>query len=585
MGVAIVTLVAFSLYTMDYFWGVKVQASNDILSISIGNKKTIVPSQQQVYKEPKVIQTSANNYEFDLSGEKVQLGSSTKDFTPTLKFWRFGNESSVELSLIGGGRVASFTSSSVSNGIITADNQYFTLSYFAVPQKEGFNELGGIDMKMVLKRNPGLNVVTFTYNHMNADAFLQPALTVEYTAGWSDEFNCNIAVNETAVTNVATGEILAERPVHVVNSIAFYGDPEQVNNGYKTGKIGHLYRMRVTDSATIPKTTWADWGFGGGQSQITLTVPQAFLDAATYPFKIEPVGDTFGYTSAGASGGRLLNDRITGGVYAGATGTGTSISAWISAGYDSCLAKCALYDTASTANLITNSVTEELTINTTSGYELKTFNFISAPTLSAQDYRIVGWGDASGVLYSIAYDTVDGASADYATATYGASFPATQTFSSLANRKVSIYCTYTPSASLAITNDPSSKAFGIIATSSTYYADGSAPSNPVGDGDCNFTLTNSGSTCDIDAKIADFTGGVGWNIAASNPGQNEVQITIYASGTDPASGLVLSNTDQEWIDALAAGTKKWDLKMVTGSSFTDGSEKSSTLTLTATTED
>jgi len=136
-----------------------------------------------------------------------------------------------------------------------------------------------------------------------------------------------------------------------------------------------------------------------------------------------------------------------------------------------------------------------------------------------------------------------------------------------------------------IANDPSTKAFGIVAASSTYYAKGTPPGNPVADGDCIYTVTNSGDACDLDMKMADFAGGVGWNIAAGAPGSNEVKITTYYSGQDPSSGLVLANTDAEFYDGLASSaTIKWDFRMDTGT-FTDGVAKSGVLTITAVAED
>lgn len=135
-----------------------------------------------------------------------------------------------------------------------------------------------------------------------------------------------------------------------------------------------------------------------------------------------------------------------------------------------------------------------------------------------------------------------------------------------------------------ITESVTNKAFGVVAENTTYYAYGSAPSNPVVDGECTFTITNNGSACDLDMKMADFTGGVGWNIANS-VGSNEVKITAYYSGQNPASGIVLTNADQEFYDGLAvSGTIKWDFKFETGT-FTDGVAKSGVLTITAVAED
>jgi hypothetical protein len=132
-----------------------------------------------------------------------------------------------------------------------------------------------------------------------------------------------------------------------------------------------------------------------------------------------------------------------------------------------------------------------------------------------------------------------------------------------------------------ISNDPSTKAMGILTPANSYYAKGSAPSNPVVDGDCTFIVTNAGSAVDLDMKMADFTGGVGWNIDAT-PAADEVGITAYYSGQNPASGLVLTNADQEFYDSLAvSGHVHWDFKLDTGTSFTDGVAKSGVLTITA----
>ena len=77
---------------------------------------------------------------------------------------------------------------------------------------------------------------------------------------------------------------------------------------------------------------------------------------------------------------------------------------------------------------------------------------------------------------------------------------------------------FAPAAGYDISNAPSSEALGILAVNTTYYADGSAPNNPVQAGDCTFTITNNGaSAIDLDMKMADFTGGVGWNIDATPP--------------------------------------------------------------------
>lgn len=144
-----------------------------------------------------------------------------------------------------------------------------------------------------------------------------------------------------------------------------------------------------------------------------------------------------------------------------------------------------------------------------------------------------------------------------------------------------------PASLYSITNSPSSEGLGVVADSSTYYAYGSAPSNPVVDGECTFTITNAGATTfDVDMKITDFTGGTSWNIVSGSPSTNEVRVTAYYSGQNPASGLVLANTDAEFYDALAgSATIKWDFKFETGTLTDEANQHSATVTLTAVAED
>ena len=145
--------------------------------------------------------------------------------------------------------------------------------------------------------------------------------------------------------------------------------------------------------------------------------------------------------------------------------------------------------------------------------------------------------------------------------------------------KWGMVCYIAPTYSL--TNSPNSKAFGSVAASSTYYAKGLAPSNPVVDGDCTFTVTNDGGSAEkISIKAANFTGGVGWTLTSGAPGENTVRITTYKTGDDPAAGVVLTTSDQTLIASLAAAAHThWDFKFETGT-FTDGIEKTGVITLT-----
>lgn len=138
---------------------------------------------------------------------------------------------------------------------------------------------------------------------------------------------------------------------------------------------------------------------------------------------------------------------------------------------------------------------------------------------------------------------------------------------------------------LDISNAPTSKNFGIVSENSSYWSNGSAPDwgDGLNDPECFFTVTNNGSEpVNISIKATDFTGGVGWTLAGS-PGVNTVTLKAGKSGdADESDMVILTTSDQSFISGLAASDSiDWELKLETGT-FTDGVQKSSTITLTAT---
>lgn len=141
--------------------------------------------------------------------------------------------------------------------------------------------------------------------------------------------------------------------------------------------------------------------------------------------------------------------------------------------------------------------------------------------------------------------------------------------------------TQATAAGFDISNSGSNVNFGIVSTSTTYYAKGSAPNNPVVDGDCTYSVSNDGADAfKIMIHGHNFTGGVGWTLGA--PGENQARITAYYSGQNPASGVVITTSDQQFYASLGAGNHlHWDYKLETPTSVTDGVQKQTTLTLTA----
>ena len=142
--------------------------------------------------------------------------------------------------------------------------------------------------------------------------------------------------------------------------------------------------------------------------------------------------------------------------------------------------------------------------------------------------------------------------------------------------------TATPSY-VSISNAPTSEALGMLTESSTTWATGTPPADPLVDVGCTFTVTNNGSVAvNIAITATNFTGGVGWTLA-STVGLNQVVMKAGKSGdAHSAMVTVLTTGGANFISSLAAaGTKKWEFNLATGT-YNDGVAKSSTITLTAT---
>jgi len=146
-----------------------------------------------------------------------------------------------------------------------------------------------------------------------------------------------------------------------------------------------------------------------------------------------------------------------------------------------------------------------------------------------------------------------------------------------------VYVEVDYTAAADISNAPGSKDFGTVSESTSYWSNGSAPTFPLDDGECFFTVTNNSSDpVNISIEAADFGGGVGWTIAGS-PDVDTVTLKAGKSGDNAEGDMVtLTNSDQGFISDLAASDSiKWEIKLETGT-FTDGVQKTSTITLTAT---
>ncbi len=137
----------------------------------------------------------------------------------------------------------------------------------------GFN----VDIQLAFK--PTSNVFSYQFSgYQDMDFYYQPPLNIEMSSSTCTETDCGGM----------------HRPENIVGSYAVYSKTHANHilgqTNYETGKLFNIYRPQVTDANG--NKIWAILNYSNGN--LTITVPQQFLDSAKYPILIDP---TFGYTS------------------------------------------------------------------------------------------------------------------------------------------------------------------------------------------------------------------------------------------------------------------------------------------------
>lgn len=492
----------------------------------VADATPIVPVQTEPewhygYTPPVVTQKSLNNFDINFTGTKAKVAINTTQTSMSIS--AFDGECNIGLTL-----ATSLTRKSLTNGTLTgtsessvirAGNTDVEYTYKPTVPTQDFNEYGGFDLLIKFNKPPPSNSINFTYDSTNVEAYLQPPLTQ---------------------AEIAEGSI---RPDHVVNSIAFYHASKggtvtvaDANRGITTGKIGHLYRMQVTDAKGAK--TWADWGISG--SLLTLTIDQKFLDKAVYPVIISPVGDFFGWSSYGASSDTIESQMYGSRFVISADGTGVSITVGSNPSTTSKTFTCQVYDNGSgdndvEVNKIANGVTDQHTPAGT-GQAWRTATFTVAPTFtSGTSYRLLVVGKGGSGTHVVYYDAAIAGAYGYrqGSLTYP-TFPDPANVSALDEVRVSIYCTYTPSAG----NPP------------TVTTDAATDKEDT-------TATLNGTVTDDDGETIDYYGFVWDTVAdAGDPGDSDPSVPPagWEYGWKSASGNYGENPFSHAVTSLPTGT-------------------------------
>jgi len=277
---------------------------------------------------------------------------------------------------------------------------------------KGFNDGQGVDAFITLDKP--IPYIDFNYDYKNVAAYHQPELT-------------------------ALEKVREHRPEHVINSVAFY-HPTKRNNEYKTGKIGHLYNDLLVDARGL--CSWNAWTVEK-HGILRKWLDQTFLRIGTPPFRIVPVGDTFGSEVKG--GGTQTIESYTYGIVSACSGAGTvtKLSACLVVTTEAHKCTPAIYDNASPSNPIANGTVTEQDIAVSDDWV--DFTFASAPTVSATDYILTVSGEATNGAISVYGDTGT-ATRYYESITYPTLHTDVTWDGSSANKMLSIHVDYTSSS-------------------------------------------------------------------------------------------------------------------------------------------
>ena len=227
---------------------------------------------------------------------EVEIGDSKQpDFKPQFKIKRWDNEVNFSMRAIeeAGATMVEKDGKVKYKGKDIEVHQY---------EKTEAGEDGGFEFEWVLNKKPKSNVLRTTIQHKGLDFFYQPEIT-----------------DEEALASMFDGdkrtleEIKREmRPENVVGSYAVYHSTKQNNivggMEYQTGKAFHIYRPHAVDAKGVK--VWCELDIKEGE--LTVTVPEDFLNKASYPVVVDP---TFGYTSVGGTQQAAHNSSFDGFAY------------------------------------------------------------------------------------------------------------------------------------------------------------------------------------------------------------------------------------------------------------------------------
>ena len=284
----------------------------------------------------------------------------------------------------------------------------------------------GFNVDVTLSAKPSTNVFTYTFdNWQDKDFFYQPPLNVEMASSTCTETDCGGS----------------HRPENVVGSYAVYSKVHANHilgqTNYDTGKLFHIYRPLVTDANG--STTWASLNIVNGV--MSVTVPQSFLDSASYPVVVDP---TFGYTTIGASvDTNDFNFVATGFPYTATTGD--TITKYSFYGYQTTGSYPEVATYLVVAGVATSRLDTAQTITLPPTTAAWTDSSVISVSMSGGSTYAIAFGKLVSKVY-VKYDSSGGAGKH---ASIQTSLPSTWAGTTSSGSRYSFYATYTASSGVS----------------------------------------------------------------------------------------------------------------------------------------
>lgn len=223
---------------------------------------------------------------------EIEIGDSKQTtFFPQIKTMHWENECNFSARLLDGAFETPVVSLSPDGSMV----RYATSQFEAHFYTQAGDEDGQLEFEIVLLTPPASNVIAFSIMSKGLVFMRQGPLTEEIDGVFV------VTATETEGFD-AKGKLTTSRPDNVVGSYAVYHASARNNfpggQHYRTGKAFHIYRPQVIDARG--QSAWGVLDIDVVNGLMTVTIPQAFLDRASYPVR-HAAGLTIGYNSAGAS--------------------------------------------------------------------------------------------------------------------------------------------------------------------------------------------------------------------------------------------------------------------------------------------